>query len=466
MVVYIQVALDVVESDRAVTIAEEAALGGADWIEAGTPLIKSAGMDIIRKLRKTFPDKIILADMKTMDVGATEVEIAAKSGADIVTILAAADDMVIKQSLLSAKKYGVRIMVDFISFPDPLSRAKELEALGVDLVNVHVGIDEQMAGESPIEMLKKMAAQTDMEIAVAGGLNPETAGEAVLAGADIVIVGSYIIHSDNVKQSAADIRKAVDSAVLAGLAGSASSAGLAGSAGLTGSAGSSGLSGSAVAGSAETLHASRKKSKEAEMFEIFGKISTSNISDAMHRKGAMRGILPKIHGKKIVGRAVTVRTFGGDWAKPVEAIDISGPGDIIVIYNGDDNIAMWGGLATQTAVNRKLEGVVIDGAVRDFDEIQKLDFPVFAANIVPNAGDPKGLGEINVEITCGGQTVNPGDIIVGDDSGVIVIPKERAYEIARRSEEVWKREKRLAEEIRNGKTLAGALELLKWENKK
>ena len=431
MVVYIQVALDVVESDRAVTIAEEAALGGADWIEAGTPLIKSAGMDIIRKLRKTFPDKIILADMKTMDVGATEVEIAAKSGADVVTILAAADDMVIKQSLLSAKKYGVRVMVDFISFPDPLSRAKELEALGVDLVNVHVGIDEQMTGESPIEMLKKMAAQTDMEIAVAGGLNPETAGEAVLAGADIVIVGSYIIHSDNVRQSAADIRKAVDSA-----------------------------------GPAEKLPAAQKKSKEAEMFEIFGKVSTSNISDAMHRKGAMRGILSKIPGKKIIGRAVTVRTFGGDWAKPVEAIDISGPGDIIVIYNGDYNIAMWGGLATQTAVNRKLEGVVIDGAVRDFDEVQKLDFPVFAANIVPNAGDPKGLGEINVEITCGGQTVNPGDIIVGDDSGVVVVPKERAYEIARRSEEVWKREKRLAEEIRNGKTLASALELLKWENKK
>jgi len=429
--VYIQVALDIVESDRAVTIAEEAVLGGADWIEVGTPLIKSAGMDIIRTLRKTFPDKIILADMKTMDVGATEVEIAAKSGADIVTILAAADDMVIKQSLLSAKKYGVRIMVDFISLPDPLSRAKELEALGVDLVNVHVGIDEQMTGESPIEMLKMMAAQTDMEIAVAGGLNPETAGVAVLAGADIVIVGSYIIHSDDVRQSAANIKKAVDSA-----------------------------------GRSEKLPAAQKKSKEAEMFDIFGKVSTPNISDAMHRKGAIRGILSKIPGKKIVGRAVTVRTFGGDWAKPVEAIDISGPGDIIVIYNGDYNIAMWGGLATQTAVNRKLEGVVIDGAVRDFDEIQKLGFPVFAANIVPNAGDPKGLGEINVEITCGGQTVNPGDIIVGDDSGVVVVPKERAYEIARRSEEVWKREKRLAEEIKNGKTLAGALELLKWEKKK
>ncbi|WNY23530.1 3-keto-L-gulonate-6-phosphate decarboxylase UlaD [Methanimicrococcus hongohii] len=430
--VKIQVALDVIESDRAVKIAEEAVLGGADWIEAGTPLIKSAGMDIIRRLRETFPNNIILADMKTMDVGAAEVEMAAKSGANVVTILAAADDAVIRDSLLSAKKYGVRIMVDLISSPDPIARAKEVEALGIDLINVHVGIDAQMTGESPIEKLRKLAAETDMEIAVAGGLNPETALIAAQTGADIVIVGSYIINSDNVKQSAAEIRKAVDSS---------------------------------ESGSIESAE-SNKKSKEEEMIEIFRKVSTSNISDAMHRKGAMQGISSKIPGKKIVGKAVTVRTFGGDWAKPVEAIDISEPGDIVVIYNGDRDIAMWGGLATLTAVNRKLEGVVVDGAIRDYDEIRQSDFPVFAANIVPNAGDPKGLGEINVEIVCGNQTVNPGDYIVGDDSGVVVVPKDRAYEIARRSEEVWKREKRLFDEINNGKTLAGALELLKWETRK
>ncbi|MDL2261112.1 orotidine 5'-phosphate decarboxylase [Methanimicrococcus sp. OttesenSCG-928-J09] len=439
--VNIQVALDVVEPDRAVEIAHEAIAGGADWIEAGTPLIKSAGMDIIRRLREAFPDRIILADMKTMDVGATEVEMAAKSGANVVTILAAADDAVIEQSLLSAKKYGVRIMVDFISAQDPIERAKEIESLGVDLINVHVGIDAQMTGESPIEKLRRLAAETDMEIAVAGGLTPETAQEAAAAGADIVIVGSYIINSDNVRQSAADIRKAVDFPYPENAT----------------------ADGTAVMSQA----AAAKKSKEAEMIEIFKRVSTSNISDAMHRKGAMKGISSKIPGKKIVGKAVTVRSFGGDWAKPVEAIDISGPGDIIVIYNGGDrDISMWGGLATLTAVNRKLEGVVIDGAVRDFDEVQNMDFPVFAANIVPNAGDPKGLGEINVEIVCGNQTVNPGDIIIGDDSGVVVVPKERAYEIARRSEEVWKREKRLFEEIKNGKTLASALELLKWENKK
>ena len=426
--IQIQVALDVTEPDRAVRIAEEAVLGGADWIEAGTPLIKSAGMDIIRKLRKAFPNKIILADMKTMDVGAAEVEMAAKSGADVVTVLAAADDSVIKQALQSAKKYGVRIMADLIGHPNPIARTAELETLGIDLINIHVGIDEQMTGGSPLKTLQALATQTNTEIAVAGGLTPDTVREAVTYGADIIIVGSYIINSDDVTRSASEIRKAADSL--------------------------------------GKTDQSKLKSKEEEMFEIFRKVSTSNISDAMHRKGAMQGISSKQPGKKIIGRAVTVRTFGGDWAKPVEAIDISGPGDVIVIYNGDRDIAMWGGLATLTAVNRKLEGVVIDGAIRDFEEIQRTDFPIFAANIVPNAGDPKGLGEINTEIVCGNQTVNPGDIIIGDDSGVVVVQKERAYEIARRSEEVWKREKRLAEEIRNGKTLASALDLLRWESKK
>ena len=429
--VKIQVALDVIEPDRALQIARESVIGGADWIEAGTGLIKSAGVSILRQLKEAFPDKTILADMKTMDAGYVEVEIAAKAGAGVVTILGNADNPVIEQALLAAKKYGVRIMVDLIAVAHPVERIAELEKMGVDLINIHVGIDRQMTGDSPIKLLQTLVSQTSMEIAVAGGLTPDTAKEAALIGADIIIVGSYITNSDNVKQKTQDIRKAVD-----------------------------------LKDSKSKESSKKGKSKEEEITAIFKKVSTCNISDAMYRKGAMVGISTKMPGKKTVGRATTVRTFGGDWAKPVEAIDMCGPGDVIVIYNGDRNIAMWGGLATLTASGRKLEGVVVDGAIRDYDEIQKMDFPVFAANIVSNAGDPKGFGEINTEIVCGNQPVSPGDYIIGDDSGVVVVPKEKAYEIARRSEEVWKREKRLMDEIKKGKTLAGALELLKWEKQR
>jgi 3-hexulose-6-phosphate synthase/6-phospho-3-hexuloisomerase len=177
----------------------------------------------------------------------------------------------------------------------------------------------------------------------------------------------------------------------------------------------------------------------------------------------MRGIHPLIPGKKIVGKAITVQTFAGDWAKPVEAIDLAGPGDVLVIYNGSNSIAPWGGLATLSCKIRGIEGVVVDGAVRDLQEIRPMDYPLFSSDVVPNAGDPKGMGEINSEIVCGGQTVRPGDYIVGDDSGVVVIPKERAYEIARRAKEVEKTENRLFEEISRGKTLSQVVSLQKWE---
>ena len=168
----------------------------------------------------------------------------------------------------------------------------------------------------------------------------------------------------------------------------------------------------------------------------------------------------------MVGKALPVRTLAGDWAKPVEAIDVASEGDVLVINNERaTHVAPWGELATRSALNRGIAGIVIDGAVRDVDDIRELPIPLFATAIVPNAGEPKGLGEIGAEISCCGQQVRQGDWIIGDDSGVVVVPRERAYEIARRSFEVQKTEVRIREEIRRGKTLSEVAELLKWEKK-
>lgn len=381
-------------------------------------------MDAIRTMRKAFPDRTILADMKTVDTGAMEVEMAAKAGADVVIVLGSADDSTVLDSLRSAHKYGVRLMADLISAPDPVKRAVELEALGVDYVNVHIGIDQQMMGKTPISILTEISEKVSLQLAVAGGLDIESAAQAVKAGAKIVIVGGNITRSDNVTEAARKIRMSVDSP--------------------------------------EAVDIRDTGTVDKEIREILMKVSTSNISDAMHRKGAMKGIHPVIRGK-MVGTAITVQSFAGDWAKTVEAIDIAKEGDVIVIYNESKDIACWGGLATLSALNKGISGVVIEGAVRDLDEIENLGLPIYTSNTVPNAGDPKGFGEINAEITCGGQTVKPGDYIVGDESGVVVIPRERAYELARRAKEVNKEEKRLFDEIRRGGTLSEILKLKKWE---
>ncbi len=423
----LQVALDVLELRRALTIAAEAVAGGADWIEAGTPLIKSEGMEAVRALRKAFPRNPIVADMKVADTGGTEVEMAAKAGASVVCILGDADDTVVAEAVRTAHQYGVKLMADLLNTPEPVGRAKVLAAMGVDLVNAHVGIDQQMIGKESLTLLRELTGVLTIPVAVAGGLDAGTAGQAVLSGASVIIVGGAIIRSADVTASARAVRSAMDW----------------------------------PSGAMQPL-----VPVEESLRSIFSTVSTPNISDAMHRKGAMSGLIPLMDGIRFCGPAVTVRTAAGDWAKPVEAIDQSPPGTVLVIDAGRvTDAAVFGELAARSCLNRKITGVVIDGGARDAEDIREIRFPVYCRAVVPNAGDPKGFGEINAEILCGGQAVRPGDWIVADESGVVVVPRERALEIARRAEMVAENEARIREEIRRGGTLSEVAELLRWEKR-
>lgn len=423
----LQVALDLTELKRALQIGNEAVEGGADWIEAGTPLIKSEGMNAVRALRAEFPDRVIVADMKVADTGALEVEMAAKAGASVVCVLADSDDTVIMEAVRAADKYGVKIMADFINTTNPVERAVQLQDLGVHLLNAHVGIDQQMKGKRSVDLLTEIAGRVSLPIGAAGGLDAAGAAEAVRAGAEILLVGSSITKAADVRAAAEAVRRAIDDPDLVKI---------------------------------------ERKSPDEEIREIFMTVSTPNVSDAMHRKGAMSEIFSVCGDVKVVGKAVTVRTMAGDWAKPVEAIDVARPGDVIVINNDRAKyISPWGELATLSAMNKGISGIVIDGAARDIDDIRRYHLPVFATALVPNAGEPKGFGEIGAEIMCCGQTVRNGDWIIGDESGVVVVPKERAYEIARRALEVRKNENRIREEIRRGDTLSGVMDLLRWEKR-
>ncbi|MFH0838635.1 MAG: bifunctional hexulose-6-phosphate synthase/ribonuclease regulator, partial [Candidatus Omnitrophota bacterium] len=170
-------------------------------------------------------------------------------------------------------------------------------------------------------------------------------------------------------------------------------------------------------------------------------------------------------GLKMCGQALTVRTYPGDWAKPVEAIEMAEEGQVIVIDAGGVGPAIWGELATHGAIQKKLAGVVIDGAIRDVKEIRGLKFPAFAKIISPSAGEPKGFGEIGVSVNAGGTKIFSGDWILGDDDGVVVVPKDRAVEFANRAMSVMETENRLRKEIDEGSTLSKVTELLKWEKR-
>ncbi|HRT17523.1 MAG TPA: orotidine 5'-phosphate decarboxylase, partial [Methanothrix sp.] len=208
----LQVALDLLELDRSIQIAREAIAGGADWIEAGTPLIKSEGMDAVREMKKALPGVKIVADMKTVDTGAMEVEMAAKAGADIVAMLASSDDSTVADALRAAREYGVQLMVDLLTVPDPVKRSQELDAMGVDYICVHVGIDQQMTGKDTIDFLKETVNVVRTPVAAAGGIDAVTGAQAVASGAAIVIVGGSIVRSPDVTASARKLREAIDGA--------------------------------------------------------------------------------------------------------------------------------------------------------------------------------------------------------------------------------------------------------------
>src|SRR2546423_10967369 len=204
----LQVALDHMHLKRALLAAKEAVEGGADWLEAGTPLVKSEGMEVVRQLKKSFPGKTIVADLKTMDTGAFEVEIAAKAGADVITVMGVTDDATILEAVKAARRYGAKIMVDLMRVPDKAARAKQLETLGVDYLNMHVSIDEQMIAHTPVQEAEAVASATSLPVAVAGGLNSETVAEAIAAGASIVIVGGAIIKAEDVADAPRTVKKA------------------------------------------------------------------------------------------------------------------------------------------------------------------------------------------------------------------------------------------------------------------
>jgi len=424
----LQLALDFVDLPRALQVAEEAVAGGADWLEAGTPLIKSEGLQSLRELKSRWPQLTLVADMKTMDAGRAEVEYAAKAGAQVVGVLGAASDATIRECVEAAQNYGAQIIVDMIQVDDVVARAVAAEAMGADYVGIHVAIDEQMEGKTPWETLRRVTEAVSIPVAVAGGINSETAPLALEAGASIVVVGGAITKAADATAATQDIKRAM-----------------------------------------ESLDPVKSeffvRATGPDLREMLSRVSAANVSDALHRTGDIPGLRPVTPGAKMVGPALPVRTYPGDWCKPVEAIDVAQPGDVLVIDAGGVAPAVWGELATNSALQRDIAGVVIYGGARDTGDIRALGFPLFCTLTTPTAGEPKGFGEIGVPIRIAGVRISPGDWIIGDDDGVCVIPKDKAVEYTNRAMDVLEKENRLRKEITDGSTLSQVGYLTRWEKR-
>jgi 4-hydroxy-4-methyl-2-oxoglutarate aldolase len=192
-----------------------------------------------------------------------------------------------------------------------------------------------------------------------------------------------------------------------------------------------------------------------QLIEEFRNLAASTVHEALGGGTANvmdPGIKSVWEGAKLVGSALTVQCFPADNITIHKAVTLAQPGDVIVVNAHGAIGVMWG---SQIAFQSKLHGVagvVIDGSARDVAQLKKMNFPCFARYVSPLGSAKANPGSVNVPIQCGGVIVRPADIIIGDDDGVTVVPKERTSEVLKKAEERESKEKAMREMFKEGKT--------------
>lgn len=185
-----QLALDRLTREQCFQLLKETE-PSIDWIEVGTGVIKEYGMAIVRDIKAAYPEKTLVADMKTCDAGKHEAIQAFEAGADITTVMAFSADKTITETLKVAEQYGKRIMIDLLGVKEP-ERLSELQNLGVDLVSLHYGKDMQLEGEMKDDLFSLTEHLEGMEIAIAGGINKKSLSDLLDKPLQTVIIGSAV----------------------------------------------------------------------------------------------------------------------------------------------------------------------------------------------------------------------------------------------------------------------------------
>jgi len=209
----VQISLDVVTIDEALSTAEMALRAGVDWLEAGTPLIIAEGMHGVRALRERFPDVPIVADLKTMDGGWLEAELMAKAGATHVVVMARAHEETLRCVVKAGRDLGVKVMGDNLACPDMVAAAREMEDLGCDYIVHHIGYDERRgiaaAGRrmpSPLDQLREVVRAVSIPVQAVGGLTLEQAIRTPEYGAPLVVLGAPLtIDADAFRTASGDL---------------------------------------------------------------------------------------------------------------------------------------------------------------------------------------------------------------------------------------------------------------------
>ena len=194
----VQVSLDLVNLNEALKMARSAVKAGVDWLEAGTPLILAEGLRSVRALKEEFPGHPIVADLKMMDGGAGESEIAFDAGATFVVVMSQAHWATVKEAVAVARRKDRKIMADVLNASDKIQAAKQMEELGVDYIVAHLGYDERhhVKGLSALNDLQKIVNAVKIPVQAVGGLSIDQAIESLRFGARSVVIGAPLAIAD------------------------------------------------------------------------------------------------------------------------------------------------------------------------------------------------------------------------------------------------------------------------------
>ena len=197
----------------------------------------------------------------------------------------------------------------------------------------------------------------------------------------------------------------------------------------------------------------------AETLALWATVPSSVASDALNRSQSMDSrIKPMVPGMRICGQAVTVSATPGDNSMVHHAVSLAAPGDVITVAGGGlDDVALAGEWVVRCSKRRRLGGLVIDGSVRDLHEIRSLGVPVFAKGAVARGPHKNFGGTMNLTASVGNVAVNPGDVILGDEDGIVVVPLYLAEEALKQSLALLERERQWTARIEAGETLVDVL---------
>jgi 3-hexulose-6-phosphate synthase len=204
----LQVAMDVLTVDEALELASQVA-EHVDIIELGTPLVKNAGLSAVTAVKQAHPTKVVFADLKTMDAGELEAELAFKAGADLVSVLGSADDSTIAGAVKAARAHNKGVVVDLIGVQDKVTRAQEARQLGAKYVEFHAGLDEQAKPGYDLSVLLTAGELARVPFSVAGGVNATTIGSVQRAGADVAVAGGSIYGAPDPAEAARQLKAAI-----------------------------------------------------------------------------------------------------------------------------------------------------------------------------------------------------------------------------------------------------------------